>query len=328
MQVISRAAPRTAKRVRCAEFDPRTGFIIGTSLLVLGIVAWSISASTANAGPSLSRPHIFAFVQNHRQDSPDPFREGPSLLHVQARSVFDIADISSKPDRAIPLKIELPLFSASDYLLLSFRNLPEGFSLTSGFRANDAWLVSAHESIDLKLLPPMAFTGEFDMEVQLLRGRKETPESRTVRVSIGRRSPVSTHLFPSQEAVNSIQPAPSLPQESRSDETAMPLASPQLNRKPLDPVKVKRMLARARSLLEHNDIAAARLIYTRLARQGSAQGALLLAQTYDPAFLSQYAINGLEPDLKKARQWYEYAASLGDSVDRQRQEAINEGTVR
>jgi hypothetical protein len=64
-------------------------------------------------------------------------------------------------------------------------------------------------------------------------------------------------------------------------------------------------------MLDQNDIAAARLVYTRLVHQGSLQGALILGQTYDPVFLSRYRLNGLTPDTAKAKYWYEVAARLG-----------------
>jgi TPR repeat protein len=66
-------------------------------------------------------------------------------------------------------------------------------------------------------------------------------------------------------------------------------------------------------MLAQNDITAARLIYARLAREGSQEGALTMARTFDPAFLSRYATTGLQPNTEKAKYWYGIAAKLGSS---------------
>lgn len=72
-------------------------------------------------------------------------------------------------------------------------------------------------------------------------------------------------------------------------------------------------LERARALVKANDIAAARLIFTRLASNGVAEAAFELGQTYDPDFLRTMHIAGLEPDLEVARRWYTKAAALGNA---------------
>ena len=77
-------------------------------------------------------------------------------------------------------------------------------------------------------------------------------------------------------------------------------------------------LERARALVKANDIAAARLIFTRLASNGVAEAAFELGQTYDQDFLRTIHIAGLEPDLEVARRWYTKAAALGNADARSR----------
>src|SRR6516225_2841961 len=81
-------------------------------------------------------------------------------------------------------------------------------------------------------------------------------------------------------------------------------------------------LERARGLVSANDIAAARLIFTRLASNGIAEAAFELGQTYDPDFLRTMHIAGLEPDPEVARQWYTRAAALGNADAQSRLEAL------
>jgi TPR repeat protein len=72
-------------------------------------------------------------------------------------------------------------------------------------------------------------------------------------------------------------------------------------------------LERARALVKSNDIAAARLIFTRLANNGVAEAAFELGRTYDPEFLKTIPVAGLEPDREVAWQWYKRAAALGNA---------------
>lgn len=72
-------------------------------------------------------------------------------------------------------------------------------------------------------------------------------------------------------------------------------------------------LERARALVKANDIAAARLIFTRLASNGIAEAAFELGQTYDPDFLRTIHVAGLKADPEVAWQWYTRAAALGNA---------------
>ena len=80
---------------------------------------------------------------------------------------------------------------------------------------------------------------------------------------------------------------------------------------------------RAKELLQNNDIAAARLIFKRLAETGLAEAAFNLAQTYDPDFLKTIPTAGLEPDPALARQWYERAVAMGDAAAASRISELN-----
>jgi tripartite-type tricarboxylate transporter receptor subunit TctC len=73
-------------------------------------------------------------------------------------------------------------------------------------------------------------------------------------------------------------------------------------------------MARAAALLKSNDVAAARLIYKRLAGANIAEAAYQLAQTYDQDFLKDIQIAGLQPDPAMAQRWYERAATLGSAA--------------
>jgi len=65
--------------------------------------------------------------------------------------------------------------------------------------------------------------------------------------------------------------------------------------------------------LERGNVVAARHFFERAAEVGLAQSAVALAATYDPDELAKFNVVGLEPDVDKARKWYEKARELGAS---------------
>ena len=73
------------------------------------------------------------------------------------------------------------------------------------------------------------------------------------------------------------------------------------------------LLRRGDWLLAAGDVASARLFYERAASAGDAQGALKLAETYDPTFLTLINSIGARGDVTIAKRWYRRAAKLGAS---------------
>lgn len=73
----------------------------------------------------------------------------------------------------------------------------------------------------------------------------------------------------------------------------------------------RQMLARVARMLGEGDIAGARLILARLDRAGNGQASFTLAQTYDPVMLKRWGVLGVEPDAKKALQFYHRALREG-----------------
>ena len=63
----------------------------------------------------------------------------------------------------------------------------------------------------------------------------------------------------------------------------------------------------------HGDLSGARRFYFSAAQQGDAAAARDLGRLYDPAYLKQIALGGVDPDPALARHWYERAVRLGDA---------------
>jgi hypothetical protein len=79
----------------------------------------------------------------------------------------------------------------------------------------------------------------------------------------------------------------------------------------VDPNEIAALLKRGNELLSSGDIAAAQLVLRRAAEAGSAQAAMILAGTYDPALIEKLGTHGFTPNVTVARQWYEKAKQLG-----------------
>lgn len=288
----------------------------------IGLVHFSGAKAAPLAYASISPQTKSAVAQN----ADAHFASKLHLVTLRAGETFAVDNISGKPGAEIPITITLPPHKSDDYLLLSFRGLPKNFRLTSGFGTAEAWFVSARDVATLQLLPPKDFVGFFELQVQLVRGPDITPETIYTKVAVGLADPAL-----SAEPVRSITPAPvdlpansvvdqapsvvdeAPPQKAADDEivSSLPTAN-------IDPAEEERMLKMAENMLRQNDIPAARLIYGRIGRQGSQQGALMMAKTYDPAFLDQFDIAGLSEDREKAKYWYEIAAQLGSTDASQR----------
>jgi hypothetical protein len=82
--------------------------------------------------------------------------------------------------------------------------------------------------------------------------------------------------------------------------------------------EMSRWIRRGHDLLNTGDFAAARLLFKRAADGGSAQAALALGSSYDPAIIRQLGAVTVTPDIDRALKWYATAADLGsaDAADR------------
>ncbi len=231
-----------------------------------------------------------------------------------ADSVFHIPDISAESGRAAPLPMILPPFRPTDYLLLSFRGLPRDFSLSSGFRTTDAWLVSAHEAEGLEIIPPADYAGGFMLEVRLIRGQHSVARTNIVQVRFAPAAKAQpAHIAPGLHAGASpdeeLTALASQVGTAARESPAVPLRHGQTP--PLAPDAEKLLLEIAETMLARNDVGAARGVLRGLAYRGSARGAFRLAESYDAALLSQLRVAGRLDDPEQAVRWYEMAAALG-----------------
>jgi hypothetical protein len=79
--------------------------------------------------------------------------------------------------------------------------------------------------------------------------------------------------------------------------------------------EIAMLLRLAKNFLINGDVASARLLLRRAAAAGNAEAAFVLGTTFDPLIVRQMGIiGGVEPDIARARQWYERAAERGSTA--------------
>jgi hypothetical protein len=105
-----------------------------------------------------------------------------------------------------------------------------------------------------------------------------------------------------------------LPPETPAPPAVPPPPVASETRPGLPPAELARatgFLERGRKLLAEGNVASARLFLERAADAGLADGAMAMAETYDPRELSRHGAVGIQPDAAEARRWYEKARDLG-----------------
>jgi hypothetical protein len=81
----------------------------------------------------------------------------------------------------------------------------------------------------------------------------------------------------------------------------------------LDSEEIATLVKRGKDFLTNGDLASARLLLRRAAEAGNAEGALALGATFDPVVIRRLGAIGAAPDIARAREWYEKAATLGST---------------
>ncbi len=214
-------------------------------------------------------------------------------------SGFAVGDISGPANSPIPVRVQLPDVNDGVYNFLVFQNLPSEFEMSAGFPVEDRWVVPVDEVGDLTVTAPDGFSGSFNLEIKLRIGGTEQSETRTVAVNIA---------------------------GSGSNERTAQAGATTGSTDGLSPETEAAMIQRAEAMLQTRDVSGARNIYMFMVRKGSGQAAFGLARTYDPAYVEEIGVAGMNAaDLEEAKKWYERAALLGHKEAQERLKVLAAG---
>jgi hypothetical protein len=226
--------------------------------------------------------------------------------------------LSGAPGEEVPLRLDLPAQQAQGEAtgtgFVRILGLPPTFSLNRGFAARGAWAVSLSEASALTLSAPANFEGTLLLTVELVQDDSAEPQRWQVQITLVQK-PGASPIPPAMAALAPVSPAgtaavsPAAPQQPKAAESIGSMKAAQPLR-----AAARAQMDRGKQLLQENDVAAARLVFKRLAESGVAEAAFAMAQTYDPEFLKTIPTAGLQPDMAQARKWYERAAVMGDAA--------------
>jgi hypothetical protein len=211
----------------------------------------------------------------------------PALVVTESQKGF-----ANEP---IPLGIWLKNGSGGETVTID--GLAKGTDLSLGtWQGQAGWLLPARDLDKTFVGPPRDFVGVMDAAVKLSSASGQLLESQIIRLEwiekreqgLQREESLSPALAPAE-----LDPTPVVP--------------------PLNSEQIATLIKLGEDLLEHGDIATARLVLKRAAIAGNAQAALELGLTFDQTFLSVSGRLGVLPDAAQARVWYERAIKLGST---------------
>ena len=169
--------------------------------------------------------------------------------------------------------------------------LAAGSALSAGIQLGpNAWQLST-EGLDRAVItPPRSFVGVMDLTLELRLADGTVADRKSLKLEWMDRGV--------------LVPVQSEPRQYNASE-------------------ITAMKGSAVQLMANGDVAGARMMYQRLAKEGDASAALALAETYDPPMLRNSNVTGgVTSDVALAQSWYEKARALGSRVAAQRLEAL------
>jgi hypothetical protein len=161
--------------------------------------------------------------------------------------------------------------------IITIRGLPNGTSFSAGRPFGETeWSLRPDEIADLRIILPATATGQRSLSVDVVAADGSMMASAGTRVDIA--------------------PDPKAALVLRPDDTA----------------RIDELIAHGRKMVDVGYFPGARAYFQRAAEAGSADAALSVGKSYDPAFIEEIGAQGIKPDVRQARIWYERAKALGN----------------
>ena len=161
--------------------------------------------------------------------------------------------------------------------IITIRGLPDGTSFSAGRPFGETeWSLRPDEIGDLRVTPPSTASGQRSLSIDLVAADGSLIASAGTRLDIA----------------------------------ADPKAA--LISRPADTARIDELIAHGRKMVDVGYFPGARAYFQRAAEAGSADAALSVGKTYDPSFIEEIRAQGIKPDTRQARIWYERAKALGN----------------
>jgi Bacterial SH3 domain len=160
--------------------------------------------------------------------------------------------------------------------IITIRGLPEGTSFSAGRPFGETeWSLRPDELRGLRLLLPATASGRRALSVSVVAADGRMIASSSTRLDIA----------PDPKAALILRPQ--------------------------DTARIDELIAHGRKMVDVGYFPGARAYFQRAAEAGSAEAAFSVGLSYDPSFIAEMGAQGIQPDVKQARIWYERAKALG-----------------
>ncbi len=130
-----------------------------------------------------------------------------------------------------------------------------------------------------------------------------------------------------QDTPQTVVPVGATNPATQPSDPAASGAATRLGGHDLPPDLIALVLRRGDAMERRGDISAARLLYARAARAGSAEGATAMGKTFDPAALAELGLRDVTADPDLAASWYLKAMALGDRQAASRLQKLGSGSL-
>lgn len=252
--------------------------------------------------------------------------QSPEAELVQDQSAIVVAQdhsrltvpptLSAEPSSSVALRITVPSprdLPPNSYVRI--RGLPPALSLTDGYAvAPGSWAIPLSALANLRLIVPVGLSGSSDVTVSLVTVEGAPLAEGRMLLNIASQS----GSLPLRGSSLLAKPAPQPPAPPAKAAAPAPVVLAPDARE-----RAEKLVQRGEQELLNGNIAQARAFFTRAADNGLAQGALMLASTFDPKELSRLKVQGVQPNPVEARKWYERARELGAAEATDRLTALN-----
>lgn len=199
-----------------------------------------------------------------------------------------------------PMPLEVTVDNAVQNASLRLAGLATGTRLSSGLPVGvSSWQLPLDNLKNLYLYAPTNFVGVMNSAVDLLGPDKRLIDRREVRFE---------WLAKKESLPQPVLPQPVLPQPDGAIQPTNSATVPSMSAE-----SASSLMRRGQDFLKAGDIAAARILFARLADAGIADGAFGMAETYDARYLTEHKVLGVVGDESKARAFYQRAKQLGST---------------
>jgi hypothetical protein len=208
-----------------------------------------------------------------KQESVQPKQS--AKLRAAALSVPRI--IKAEPSKNISFPIALdPPEAIPPRSIVAIRGLPAGTVFSNGRRYGETeWNVRPDNLRDLRLTLPKTATGQRALSIELIAADGTTIATAATRLDVATKLRGATVLRPAETE------------------------------------HIDNLISHGQRMVDLGYFAGARAFFKRAAEAGSGEAALALGTTYDPALIAEIGAQGIEPEPREARIWYERAKDLG-----------------